>query len=314
VVVDQESLLATPYPSWRELTRRLVNTARAAELPRLGTPVDYLELDDALAEGAGGYRMVIFLNPYLINNQERRGIEERLKRDGKTLVWLYAPGLINPDARVPLALEHMEELTGMRFGCLHGRAPARWRIDGHHDPITANLPTFSEWGDFDRPTTTGFEMNRDTMAPWVPAPMMVNPLFYVDDSECTAFRSATVLGSYLQGGQPAFAVKRFPEWTSVYLGSPAANAGLLRAVARAAGAHRYVDGDDIVYANRSFVAIHTREAGQRTVCLRAPSDAYEVFDDQLLAQGVKQFDLHIPAYTTRLIFLGDVPAFRKALD
>ena len=56
-------------------------------------------------------------------------------------------------------------------------------------------------------------------------------------------------------------MKRFPGWTSVYLGSPAANAGLLRAVARAAGTHRYVDGDDIVYANRSFVAIHTREVG-----------------------------------------------------
>ena len=115
-------------------------------------------------------------------------------------------------------------------------------------------------------------------------------------------------------------MKRFPGWTSVYVGSPAANAGVLRAVACAAGAHGYVDGDDsectafrIVYANRSFVAIHTREAGERTVCLRAPSDAYEVFDDQLLAQGVKQFDLHIPANTTRLIFLGDVTAFRKAL-
>ena len=63
-------------------------------------------------------------------------------------------------------------------------------------------------------------------------------------------------------------MKRFPGWTSVYLGSPAASAGLLRAVARAAGTHCYVDGDDsectafrIVYANRSFVAIHTREVG-----------------------------------------------------
>jgi len=123
-------------------------------------------------------------------------------------------------------------------------------------------------------------------------------------------------------------VKRFPGWTSVYLGSPAASAGLLRAVARATGTHCYVDGDDsecapippdwgafrIVYANRSFVAIHTRAAGERTVRLRAQGDAYEAFDDELLAQGAKQFDLHIPANTTRLIFLGDVPAFRKALD
>ena len=93
-----------------------------AELPRLGTPVDYLELDDVLAEGAGRYRMVIFLNPYLINDQERRGIEERLKRDGNTLVWLYAPGLINPDAR---AAPGVGAYGGARGDAL--RLPARAR-------------------------------------------------------------------------------------------------------------------------------------------------------------------------------------------
>src|SRR5690606_17202731 len=52
VVVDQESLLATPPTLWPELTRRLTNAARVAELPRLGAPVDYFELDDVLAEGS----------------------------------------------------------------------------------------------------------------------------------------------------------------------------------------------------------------------------------------------------------------------
>jgi hypothetical protein len=202
----------------------------------------------------------------------------------------------------------MEELAGMRFGCVRGRSPARLRIDTHHDPLTIALPQGTQWGDFQRPTTTGFEMNRDTMEPWMPAPTMVDPLFYVDDP------SATTLGSYVQGGQPAFAVKRFSDWTSVYLGSPVANAALLRSIARAAGAHFYVDGEDIVYANESMIAIHTRAAGRRTVCLRRPCDAYEPFDGVLLAQGVRQFTLQIPAHSTKLIFLGDVQAFRKAMD
>jgi hypothetical protein len=308
VVVDQESLLATPPSVWSDLTRRLTNTARVAELPRLGTPVDYLELDDALVEDSTPYRMYIMLNPFVINSAERRLIEQRLKRNGNTIVWFYAPGLINPQVEPALSLDLMTELTGMRFGCVADRHPARIKIDNRQDPMTLDLIELDEFGDYERLVTTGFQMNRDTMAPWKLAPTTVAPLFYVDDS------SVIILGSYLQGGQPAFAVKRFPEWTSVYVGSPAPNAAVLRAIARAAGVHQYVAGDDIVYASESFVAVHTREAGERTVCLRQPADVYEAFDDELLAQGVSQFALPIPACTTRLFFLGDIATFRQALQ
>jgi hypothetical protein len=108
-------------------------------------------------------------------------------------------------------------------------------------------------------------------------------------------------------------VRRFADWTSVYIGSPAPNAAVLRAIAHASGVHQYVQGDDIVYANQSMIAIHTREAGPRTIRLRRPGDAYEAFDDLLLARGVTEFTLDIPATTTRLIFTGDVSAFRAAL-
>jgi hypothetical protein len=306
VVLDQESLLATPPHGWRDLTRRLVNTARVAELPRLGTPVDYLELDDALRDDATPYRLYIMLNPYLLDSDERQRIAQQLKRNGNTLVWLYAPGLSNPQAHPAQGLAHMEELVGMRLGCIPQRLPARLRITDRQHPFTADLP-LSEFGDYERPITTGFEMNRDTMEPWLLPPMEVYPLFYVDDS------AATVLGRYLHGEQPAFAVRRFADWTSVYIGSPAPNAAVLRAIAHASGVHQYVQGDDIVYANQSMIAIHTREAGPRTIRLRRPGDAYEAFDDLLLARGVTEFTLDIPATTTRLIFTGDVSAFRAAL-
>jgi hypothetical protein len=306
VVVDQESLLATPPSVWPHLTRRLTNTARVAELPRLGTPVDYLELADALATNSSSYRMYIMLNPYMIDSRERLLIERQLKRNGNTIVWLYAPGLINAQTIPSLSLDLMSDLTGMRFGWVMERMPARLRVDNQVDPISLGLSGL-EFGDYERPITTGFEMNRDTMDPWMPALQMVDPLIYVDDS------SATILGSYLKGRQPAFAVKRFPDWTSVYIGSPAPNAAVLRAIAQAAGAHQYVDGDDIVYANQSFVAVHTREAGRRVVSLRRRSDVYEAFDDALLAQQVARFSVDIPAHTTRLFFIGDAAAFGTAL-
>ena len=181
-------------------------------------------------------------------------------------------------------------------------------IDNHTDPITAHLAPGTEFGDYERAITSGFQMDKDTMEPMQPPPTTVDPLFYVEDSE------ATLLGRYLENGKPAFAVKRFDDWTSVYLGSPGVSADILRAIAKEAQAHLYVDGGDIVYANESFVAIHTAREGERVVHLRQRTDAYEVFDDQVLGRNASSVALDIPAFATKLIFLGEPDEFRKKLE
>ena len=129
-------------------------------------------------------------------------------------------------------------------------------------------------------------------------PNRIHPVLYAQDED------AVVLGRYVEGGQAGFAMKRFADWTSVYIGSPTVQAHVLRALARLAGAHLYIeDGDIIVYANQSFVGVHSKEAGVHTVKLPAAANVVEAFDGTEVARSAQQFEVYVPAQTTRLYCL-----------
>ena len=79
---------------------------------------------------------------------------------------------------------------------------------------------------------------------------------------------------------------------------------MLRALARLAGAHLYIDnGDVIVYANESFIGVHTEREADYEIRLKRRTDVCEVFDERPVAQNVDRFVECIPAQTTRLYCL-----------
>ena len=79
---------------------------------------------------------------------------------------------------------------------------------------------------------------------------------------------------------------------------------MLRALARLAGAHLYIDnGDVIVYANESFIGVHTEREADYEIRLKRRADVCEAFDGRPVARDVDRFVEHIPAQTTRLYCL-----------
>jgi hypothetical protein len=111
VLVDDESLL---YQSVRnDLDVPLIFQQRLWGLPRLGAPVDTYLLQDMI-EGRlpPPYKLYLFLNAFCLDGARREALARELRRDGRVAVWIYAPGYLNesPD------LDHMTDLTGMRFG------------------------------------------------------------------------------------------------------------------------------------------------------------------------------------------------------
>jgi hypothetical protein len=91
-----------------------------------------------------------------------------------------------------------------------------------------------------------------------------SPRFAVTDPE------ATPLGVWDGTDRCAFAVKKMPGWTSVYVGAGPVPIGLLRNLSAAAEVHVYSTRPDIVYANSSYLALVANGDGQRTCHLRAP--------------------------------------------
>jgi len=300
VIIDQESIISCSH----DLTNLILHRERIHELPRIGAPYDYYELDDVLKKNVGPYKMYVLLNAFRLDMEERRLIDEKLKKNGNMLVWIYAPGLINPDVHPAIDVKNMEILTGIRLNYIKGRHRLRIKINNYEDPITKDLPKGTSFGDFDRPVTTGFMINEKVKKVKLP-PVISDPLFYIDDPE------ATILGTYIENGKPGFAVKRFDNWTSVYVGSVSVSSVILRALAKASEAHLYSETDDIIYANSHFLAIHTNKAGERLIRLRKKADVYEVFDECLIGRDIDHFRINIPKYKTKLFFLGDVDEMKK---
>ena len=273
VLVDAESFF---YETCRyNLDIPLIFQQKLWGLARLGAPFDVFLLDDFLGGRIGPYKLYVFLNPFRLDAARRKALARELRRDGRTALWIYAPGYIE-DAP---GLENMEETTGLRFGLGEQPwGPAVHVTDFGH-PITSALGQDLYWG---------------TNA-------KLAPLFYVDDP------AARILGEvvYSQGNcRPGFAVKEFPGWRSVYSAAPNLPAGVLRGVARHAGVHIYSDAGDVLYANRSLLGVHTVSGGRRVFKLPARAGTvHDAFGKRTVAEGVSEFEVLLEPRSTALYLL-----------
>lgn len=301
-VVDMESLFVGPSG---RVSSSLLDAFKVQELCRLGAPVDHYELDDVLAPGAKTYKLYLMLNCFSLSDAERRLIDERLRRRGAVLVWMYAPGLFNPNRRPERDPAGARGLLGFTLESQIGPPAAP---DMRLTPAGAAwLPGFDRertFGSFERPRWEGDPATGDfRRAP--AAPTTLTERFFANPAP-----GDTVLARFVTGGEPAAVARESARATDVWIGSVMVPADLLRAIARRAGCHLFCDADEIVYANHSFLAIHTAAAGERTFRLRRPADVVDVFSGRTLGAGVTQFTDTIPAFRTRLYYLGSAERWR----
>jgi hypothetical protein len=254
-------------------------------LNRVGAPHDLLVMDDLLAHGLDRYKVYLFLNAFYASDETRRWIRERLCRDGKTLVWLYAPGFVNRD----LSVANMRDLTGINFGMDDVSCENFVRLTNLDHPFTAGGHHFGIVYD-------GWVFSEFSNHFGVHKPM--GPLFYADDPD------AVELGRYsYDSTKVAFAVKDFGDWRSVYVSTPFIPEDTVRKIAHHAGVHIYNETNEIFYANRAYAALHVKEGGQRTIRLPRPADVYDRFEKRYIARGVTEFSFAIPDRSTKLFRL-----------
>jgi hypothetical protein len=273
VLVDDESLYYETSLNYFDVPG--IFQQRLWGLPHMGTPFDVHLLQD-LADGRlRAYKLYVFLNAFRLDRARRENLAGQLCRDHRVALWIYAPGYVQDD----LSPEHMTDLTGFRFGL--GERP--WgplvHITQFEHPISKGLPQDLFWGTNSK----------------------LGPLFYVDDP------SATVLGQvvYSQGNcKPGFAVKTFPNWTSVYAAAPNIPAGVLRNVARFAGAHIYSDDGDAIYASHDLLGVHTVSGGARLLRLpHAVKEVVDLYQERTVARDTAAFEVELPPAATAFYLL-----------
>lgn len=94
------------------------------------------------------------------------------------------------------------------------------------------------------------------------------------------------------------------EWTSIYTPkNPTADE--LRRIAKAAGVHIYLDTGDVVYANRSYLCIHTNEGGTKHIRLPHKTPVRDLINNKEISPYTDEFSIEIPAKSTALYLLGE---------
>ncbi|MDX9868715.1 MAG: hypothetical protein RBT78_12415 [Kiritimatiellia bacterium] len=141
------------------------------------------------------------------------------------------------------------------------------------------------------PITEGLEEQR------IGVPRRGFPVCYADDP------AATLLGR-LEAGRAALVVKAGEGWTSVFSTVPMLPARLMRNLARAAGGHRYIDSEDVVWASKNLLAVCARDAGKRVIRLPGKADVRDLYTGETVGKDVTVFEAEFGKNATRVFTVG----------
>jgi hypothetical protein len=286
-VVSQRSMhFMAPHEGLHNMTLKVF---RNWHLSRLGAPFDTLLVDELERPDLPEYKLYIFANLFYLSGTQRSLLHRVLQKPGKTALWVYAPGYQDDTSA---SIENMHELTGIHFGLENIQAELDVGITDHSHPITLALPTAFQYG-------TGINRQQYLQPPkiqYLPQ-TVISPQFYADDSD------VQVLGLSLAARKPGLVVTEYDGYRSIYSAAPVLSWRLLQGIARYAGVHLYVQNGDMLWANRSFLALYSQSAGSRRLRFPGPRNLEDAYSGQRLAQSVTGIDLEMGLYETRLLMM-----------
>lgn len=256
------------------------------EINTSGVPYDSYFFKDLKQrpELCDNYKLVVFLAPYFMTPEDRAFVDEHLKKDGKVLVWHYAPGYITPDG---FDLESLQAVTGMATAT--DRSLARqeaYRAEG--DPLCKTMrPLSGIYATYRAMLTASAQPD-----PWTDAGR-----FWITDDR------AVPLAHYADG-KTALAVRRFEDWTSVYVAALLGLGGdLLNALARQADAYVVCDPGPAVAMNGSFMSINGLLNGPHTFTLPRKATVTDAWTGETIATDATTFTLDLQADQTRWLLI-----------
>jgi hypothetical protein len=299
VVLDESSF--TYFGDGEPLFNALLTAQKQWEFAFIGAPWDPFLLSDMGNPNLRDYKLYIFLNTFHVTPQQREAIHQRLRRNGATAVWVYAPGYVQDN----LSVDNILALTGIHVAETDSAGELHVNVSTFDSPYTRGLPNPTAYGTDVKVAeiTRSYDHQLYLKDPRDPSlrrdlpGFRINPRFWVDDQQ------AQVLGTLAGVNKPGLVVKQMQGWTSIYSSAPILPAALLRNIARTAGCHIYSDGGDVVYADQEFLGIYSPAGGNRTIRLPRRSEVTDLLSSKTLAHDATEFSVDLLPNTTLLVKL-----------
>lgn len=239
-------------------------------LNRLGAPYDLFTLSDLDHPNMKHhqYKLYIFLNAFNLSKDTRTFIQKNLEANGKTILWLYAPGYIQEDG---FDVRGIVEVTGIQVK------------ETQMDNETIIVESAHVLSGLRQTIHYGFSMP-------------ITPMFTVDDPD------AIVLGHF-KSGYPGLACKVFNTYTSYYSATGNIPVEILREIARNAGVHIFQEGNNPVYINSRILGIHVQEGNSTHLKLPHEVDVVSIFDGIEAHSKNQELDVSVIPGTVQLFLL-----------
>jgi len=263
VIIDEKSTYYTGMAS--AIHSDMVNY-QYIELSRTGIGFDMYLLDDIAK--IPNHKCYLFLNTFRITKKQQVVIEQKLKKSGKTLIFVYAPGITDEKSILP---QRVSEITGINMSLLDKEILLRVKTDISSDPVFKYLPNSMTYGSFN---------------PY--GPILVPT-------------EGTQLGTIeSMPEKPGLVIKRYADWTSVFSVATAMPANLLRGIAESAGVTIANPFDtDITYGSGNLLVVHTSENGERKLHFKLQTGKVtELMSDKTYALNSGTITLPLNARST----------------
>lgn len=278
VIVDLETPAYEDGLNSGYIYRSLISQNMWYEMAKLGAPYDLLLKSDLTNPTTrDDYKLYFFMNPFYLSDADRVTIN-KLKGDGKTLVWFYAPGYVSDSG---LDVAGVRAMTGLNIQL---------------KPISQEQLQM-QVGSAAHPLTAGLE--KSTFIPNNYAGITeVSPVFHVDDAK------AQTLALY-PDGKTAWAARDFGDWKSIYSAVPLLNTQAFRNITKYAGVHLYVDEDVVMGADNRFLMFTNGYEAKRSLNVKLPKsqNVTDAFSGEMISHGKQTFTLEMNTPQTRILRL-----------
>lgn len=273
-------------------------------MPFIGADFDFYELSDFL-EGstADKYKVVVFGSIRALREAERKGID-KLKKDGRTLIFLHDPGVenlsyINADTSADLTA-----LTGIKLQYKPGVSTT---------PVLLEKNTIKKELDF-TPETDKY--GKSSLIP--PSHLSVCDMLTnaYSGNICANIKSvdptAQILGKNKKG-EAVFVIKKNKNWTSIYSASCMLTSEIMRAILRKNDCHVYSNTDDVIFSAGDFVMLHTKTPGNKILNFPSNSDVLEIYSNKVYKLKDKKLTCNAKFGETFLFYQGNISEMQTML-
>ena len=243
-------------------------------LGHIGTSYDMLYLSDIEDGFVREYDVYLILATN-VTEKQKTAIDKYLKKDGKTIIWIGAPGIYGEDGT--MSVDYVSALTDITLA----KAPTSnygIRIIGNE--------TYTKGLDgklYGRINST-----------------KVDPMFYVND------KSAETLGKIYNSNLTGLAAKAVQTedggyYMSIYSAVGNIPEELLRNILRICGVKLVESENDVVFRNNAYVSVASPYGGKKTIEFDSKVDVYDVFKGEYIAKNVSKVEVEMDAGTTLLL-------------